>query len=195
MKINVEEIKKTAIDLFLKNGYNNVTIQDICDAVHITKPTLYKYIKGKEELVLDFYDQTIEKLVNDTYRLVDSDSHYQQLLIIFSTIINDTKRYGFDLLSQLFIANLKENRKTFEMQESLTKLCHIIIKKAQEKNEIQNHCDPAILYDALAHLFTGYEVMWCIDKENDGFSEAFYLGMNAILEVDPQYKDLYKEYL
>ena len=135
MKINVEEIKKTAIDLFLKNGYNNVTIQDICDAVHITKPTLYKYIKGKEDLVLDFYDQTIEKLVNDTYRLVDSDSHYQQLLIIFSTIINDTKRYGFDLLSQLFIANLKENRKTFEMQESLTKLCHIIIKKAQEKNE------------------------------------------------------------
>ena len=48
MKIKAEEIKQKAIALFLDKGYNNVTIQDICDELHITKPTLYKYVNAKE---------------------------------------------------------------------------------------------------------------------------------------------------
>ena len=39
MKITKEEISQTAVQLFLDKGYNNVTIQDICNELHITKPT------------------------------------------------------------------------------------------------------------------------------------------------------------
>lgn len=132
MKITREEISDTAVKLFLDKGYNNVTIQDICNELNITKPTLYKYISNKEDLILDLYDSTIDHLVKDTYKLVDSDSHYQQLLIVFSTLIKDTKKYGYDLFSQMFIANLKENRNSFAMRENLTKLCIIIIKKLKK---------------------------------------------------------------
>ena len=195
MKITKEEISQTAVQLFLDKGYNNVTIQDICNELHITKPTLYKYVNNKEELILDLYDSTIDRLVKDTYKLVDSDSHYQQLLIVFSTLIKDTKKYGYDLFSQMFIANLKENRHSFDMRDNLTKLCIIIIKKAQEQKEIHNLSNPEILYQALAHAFTGHEALWCIKKDSPCFDEAFYLSMNALLEVDSTYQDLYKEYL
>lgn len=195
MKITREEISDTAVKLFLDKGYNNVTIQDICNELNITKPTLYKYISNKEDLILDLYDSTIDHLVKDTYKLVDSDSHYQQLLIVFSTLIKDTKKYGYDLFSQMFIANLKENRNSFAMRESLTKLCIIIIKKAQKNKEIHNFSNPEFLYQALAHTFTGHKALWCIKKEEKCFDESFYLSMNALLEVDPAYQDLYKEYL
>ena len=195
MKITKKEISQTAVQLFLDKGYNNVTIQDICNELHITKPTLYKYVNNKEELILDLYDSTIDHLVKDTYKLVDSDSHYQQLLIVFSTLIKDTKKYGYDLFSQMFIANLKENRHSFDMRDNLTKLCIIIIKKAQEQKEIHNLSNPEILYQALAHAFTGHEALWCIKKDSPCFDEAFYLSMNALLEVDSTYQDLYKEYL
>ena len=181
MKITREEISDTAVKLFLDKGYNNVTIQDICNELNITKPTLYKYISNKEDLILDLYDSTID--------------HYQQLLIVFSTLIKDTKKYGYDLFSQMFIANLKENRNSFAMRESLTKLCIIIIKKAQKNKEIHNLSNPEFLYQALAHTFTGHEALWCIKKEEKCFDESFYLSMNALLEVDPAYQDLYKEYL
>lgn len=194
MKITAEEIKQKAIALFLDKGYNNVTIQDICDELHITKPTLYKYVNAKEELILDLYDQTIDQLVKDTYKLVDSDSHLEQLLIIFSTLIKETKKYGYDLFSQMFIANLKENKRSFEMRESLTKLCMIIIKKAQTNGEIHNQSPCETLYKALAYCFTGYEVMWCINKQSS-FDEDFYLSMNALLDVDEQYQELYKQFL
>lgn len=62
MKITREEISDTAVKLFLDKGYNNVTIQDICNELNITKPTLYKYISNKEDLILDLYDSTIDHL-------------------------------------------------------------------------------------------------------------------------------------
>ena len=75
MKITREEISDTAVKLFLDKGYNNVTIQDICNELNITKPTLYKYISNKEDLILDLYDSTIDHLVKDTYKLVDMIVH------------------------------------------------------------------------------------------------------------------------
>ena len=131
MKITREEISDTAVKLFLDKGYNNVTIQDICNELNITKPTLYKYISNKEDLILDLYDSTIDHLVKDTYKLVDSDSHYQQLLIVFSTLIKDTKKYGYDLFSQMFIANLKENRNSDERKSYKTMYHHH--KKSSKK--------------------------------------------------------------
>lgn len=62
MKITKEKISQTAVQLFLDKGYTNVTIQDICNELHITKPTLYKYVNNKEELILDLYDSTIDHL-------------------------------------------------------------------------------------------------------------------------------------
>ena len=133
-----EEISKAAIHLFLEKGYSHVTIQDICDEIKITKPTFYNYISSKEELILDLYDVTISSLVSNTYQLVDVDTHYEQLLVIFSTLIRDTKKYGYDLFSQMFIANLKENHHSFDMRDNLTTLCILIIKKAQDKKEINS---------------------------------------------------------
>ena len=42
MKITKEKISQTAVQLFLDKDYTNVTIQDIRNELHITKPTLYK---------------------------------------------------------------------------------------------------------------------------------------------------------
>lgn len=44
---NIHGIAKT---LFTEKGYDNVTIQDICEAARITRPTFYSYGLSKEEL-------------------------------------------------------------------------------------------------------------------------------------------------
>lgn len=195
MKMTKEEISKAAIHLFLEKGYSHVTIQDICDEIKITKPTFYNYISSKEELILDLYDVTISSLVSNTYQLVDVDTHYEQLLVIFSTLIRDTKKYGYDLFSQMFIANLKENHHSFDMRDNLTTLCILIIKKAQDKKEVLNTSSPEVLYRAIAHMFTGFEALWCINKGHEDFEKNFYQSMNSILLVCDELKDIYQKYL
>lgn len=46
-----EEIVKAAKDLFLKYGIKSVSIDDVCNALHISKKTFYVYFKQKDEVV------------------------------------------------------------------------------------------------------------------------------------------------
>ena len=55
-------ISAQALRLFQERGYENVTDQDICDACEITKPTFYRYVPSKEELVLEVYDDITIRL-------------------------------------------------------------------------------------------------------------------------------------
>lgn len=193
--IDKDAICTIAIDLFLKQGYNNVTVNDICSRCNITKPTFYKYVDSKEDLILNLYDKTISGILADTYHLLQADSHYEQLLMIFHALILETKRFGSDLFSHMLIANLNENKHSFDMRSSLTDLCIMIIKKAQEKKEIHNLSDPVILYSTLAHLFTGYETVWCIEDGDIDWNTNFYSSLIALLQVDENYKDIHKKYL
>ena len=51
--VNKETITEVALDLFLKEGFNNVTVNQICEHCDITKPTFYKYVNSKDDLILN----------------------------------------------------------------------------------------------------------------------------------------------
>lgn len=189
------DIKQKAIDLFLEQGYNNVTIMDICNACGITKPTFYKHAGSKEELVLDFYDNTVNNILKNPCHFVAADTHYEQLLLVFHQLIKETEKFGSDLFCQMLISNLNENHHSFDMRNQLTELCTLIIEKAQQKGEIENKTAPAVLYNVLAHSFMGFETTWCIYNGQMNWTEQFFLGMNAILVVREELAELYKKYL
>ena len=46
-----ERIRECAIKLFKENGYDNVTVVQICEAAGITKRTFYYHYESKEQLV------------------------------------------------------------------------------------------------------------------------------------------------
>ncbi len=194
-QINIETIRNTTIDLIKKKGYNSVTINDICAECNITKPTFYKYAGSKDELILDLYDITIKELVSDPYYFIETDSSLEQLYYIFSKLINDTQTFGNELFSHMIISNLQNNRHSLDMRESLTRMGELIIKKAQEKGEINNTNEPKRLYNALAHLFTGHELKWCISNgASDDFSD-FFEEVNDILDVREDLRQVYLKYL
>jgi AcrR family transcriptional regulator len=64
------EIVATARHLFLRNGYENTSMQSVVDALGIAKGTIYHYFKFKEEL--------LEAVIND---LVAENQRRKQLLL------------------------------------------------------------------------------------------------------------------
>jgi len=59
-------ILKKGCDIFLKFGFKSVTMDDIANSMAISKKTIYKYFKNKEDLV----DQTISHMHNDMHEAV-----------------------------------------------------------------------------------------------------------------------------
>ena len=101
-----ETICRTALALFHEKGYDAVKVQDICDACSITKPTFYHYVSSKEELIIHFYDDVTLRLTENLSSIIDADNHWEQFLICFETLLEESVQMGPDLSSQMFIVNL-----------------------------------------------------------------------------------------
>ena len=49
-----------------KEVVNKVRVNQICEHCDITKPTFYKYVNSKDDLILNLYDQTISNILGNT---------------------------------------------------------------------------------------------------------------------------------
>src|SRR5262245_13230857 len=61
-----EEVYTAALRLFREKGYHATSMQDIAAAVGLYKGSLYHYIAGKEELLVQVFERAMGKLVADT---------------------------------------------------------------------------------------------------------------------------------
>jgi AcrR family transcriptional regulator len=60
----ISEILEHATRLFAERGYDGTTLQDIADAIGITRPGLYHYISSKEELLAALVRDVSENTAN-----------------------------------------------------------------------------------------------------------------------------------
>lgn len=180
-----DKIFATASKLFREKGYNNVTINDICDACGITKPTFYYHIKSKQDILVSFYDHIVDNLTPLLMQMISVSSSWEQLMLLFDTLINNIEELGTDINSQLLSVNLEKNYGTFALRKNLEEIAISIVKKGQQNKQIRNLNDAKQLYQAAAYMFTGYEYMWCVLDGNFDWKQQFYRSLENLLDVDP----------
>ena len=178
------KIINTSYKLFQEKGYDNVSVQDICDVLSITKPTFYKHIGAKENLLASFYNNIMSEVNEQLLEMVTKDNYWEQICCGFMIILGHSQEFGQDLYSQLFISNLRENKGTFTFIDSLTNAMVAILEKAQSSGQIHNMGDPYELYMACAHLSFGYGVLWCLNNGTNDLLHDFRKALSIVLQVD-----------
>ncbi|MPZ24860.1 MAG: TetR family transcriptional regulator [Micromonosporaceae bacterium] len=68
------EILAAATELFNDKGFHSTTIDDVGAAVGLTGPALYRYFRGKSELLVAIFDSTMDYLLGsaDPLQLADA---------------------------------------------------------------------------------------------------------------------------
>ena len=59
-----DKIKKAALALFVKGGYEGARLADIAAAVNIKPPSLYFHFESKEKLFIEVFDDLLSKRLN-----------------------------------------------------------------------------------------------------------------------------------
>ncbi len=54
-----EKVLAAALDVFLRYGYKRVTMNDIAEAAHISRPALYLVFKSKEDIFKSVYEHWV----------------------------------------------------------------------------------------------------------------------------------------
>ena len=171
--------------LFKQKGYDAVTVNDICQACNITKPTFYYHIKSKQDILLQLYDIIIENLTPILLKMLHSSSSWDQIILLFDHLINNITTLGADLNSQLLIVNLQRKEQALHLRKPLEEIAKDIIATGQKNGQFRNKNEAVSLYEAAAYMFTGYEYMWCTLRGQFNWRAEFFNSLEALLDVDP----------
>lgn len=90
------KITSESIRLFEKKGFSETSIQDIVDALVVTKGTFYYYFSSKEELLMDIHHGYINDLLLRQEEILhdNTKSSKQKLFDIVYMLISDIKTRG-----------------------------------------------------------------------------------------------------
>lgn len=183
-----QSIIEIAFQMIKKEGFENVSVDAICNECGITKPTFYKYIGAKDNLLTYFYDHVTGQFTDAAVKMLTADNYWEQICRGFDTILGWSREFGAELYSQLFIVNLKQNRGTFDFNSRLTEVMNFLFRKAQENGQINNSSPAKDLYISCAHLCFGYGIVWCLEKGNFNLLDDFHRALETVCDVVDEYK-------
>ena len=141
-----KEILEKSLELFIAEGYEDVTYQKIADRCGITRTTLYIYFKNKREI----FSFSIKQLTGDVERqlleiikqpeLHSVDCLKQLLLMIFDIAESNCK---FFKVLQMYLMQLEKggvdiNERIKKRVIRIQHLMSTIIIRGQKKGEIKN---------------------------------------------------------
>lgn len=136
-----DRIKEQSIIFFEKKGFSETSIQDIVEALHVTKGTFYYYYSSKEQLLMDIHKEYIDDLLQRQQKIIDSgESQRDKLKGIIHLLISDIAKNGdsgkvfFREMRHLTDDNLDEIKKRRE-QFRLT--IEEVIRQGAENGEFR----------------------------------------------------------
>src|SRR5699024_11528359 len=131
-----EQITNQSIQLFEEKGFSQTSIQDIVDALNVTKGTFYYYFSSKEQLLMDIHLKYIDNLLIRQQQILDniSLSHQEKLTKIIAMLIHDIKEKGSS--GRVFFREIRhvkrDNRSeehTSELQSRFDLVCRLLLEK------------------------------------------------------------------
>ena len=66
-----DAVLRTAVQLFLEQGYHRATLNEVAERLNITKPALYNYFRGKEDILFECWALG-QELVDDFIAGIDA---------------------------------------------------------------------------------------------------------------------------
>ena len=181
VKITKKEILNTACSLFRERGFDSVSLDEVCRACGISKPTFYNYVDSKDAILTDYYDIVCQDIMMHFANVYEQDTYYKQFCKFYDIIIDSSIDLGPDLIGKMLSLNLQEDKNSFSTRDHLTEIVIPLIRKGQESGEFSSNIPAGELYDAVNFVFLGLELKWCMKKGAIDWKSEFHRITDAIL--------------
>ncbi|HEX78862.1 MAG TPA: TetR/AcrR family transcriptional regulator [Dehalococcoidia bacterium] len=135
-----ESIRHAAMELFGTYGFGKVSIKDIARKAGVSHVTIYNHFNSKEELVNDVVRTEIERLVEKSREIIDSESDFlEKMNLIRFSKVGLASRYNGEVMK----AAINNSPETYEYidklwREKINKLLVELIEEGRRKGYISS---------------------------------------------------------
>lgn len=170
---------------FRTSGFAQTTVKDIAAACHISKPTLYKYVKTKDQILVLFHDLSfydIESRVRSDLEAGDAEmALWRGLTGIHSTVT----ALGEEMFSRYIYHLLESDDDSYRFGTDLEELCTEALQQLQENGQVTSSASARDLYHILVHLDQGMIMDWCRHALPGDLTRRFAGIYQGLLQYSP----------
>lgn len=178
-------IVETSLKLFMENGYDTVSVMDICEACDITKPTFYKYAASKGDLLRFYFNRIPSTLDEDWDNPAVTGSEWESIKGGLTSFLDHFMEYGLDLCTQLYIQNIQTSQDTFEIPDEFQDQLEDLILKAQHKGQVLNSSSAHELVRLSIALLLGYCGYWILFNGQKDAKAEFTKALEMLFQYNP----------
>jgi AcrR family transcriptional regulator len=174
-------ILHAAIELFSKKGFGRVTVEDITRRAKVAKGAFYNYFDKKEDVLLFFLDQEIERgRTNIQFKFADKGNFVDQTEELFKSYLKYlfSRRDFAEVLVKERIMKMgtKKNINELKVIDTLV----FIINLAKQRNEIKIDVDARKMAELIHCTVTYYFVCW-LNKTLKNSNECMQKIKDAVI--------------
>jgi len=154
------EIYSAAMKLFLRRGFDAVTIEDICDAADVARGTFFLHFPGKESLLNEYGERANQDLA--AMLKLQRGSATSALRLALKTLAERAARQP-EVISMLVHKVVTRPLLIVEQEEqtrTLVQLLGAVIRRGQARGEFRRKVEPSIAAVALASAFFALVYEW-----------------------------------
>jgi AcrR family transcriptional regulator len=168
-----EEVRKKIVEaaysLFLQKGYHRTTMEEIASLLGVTKPAIYQYFPGKEDLYAAVAEHGREELAAILERSFNNRDLRAGSEIMFDTLARYTPQFNSMYSEMMLLAAHNERIRDLLRQDRIEdiRIVEQFIARQQDKGLISGKLDSRVLAIACDALVNGLliDIMAGLDKD------------------------------
>ena len=179
-----EKIRQQAISLFKENGYENVTVLQICKAAGITKRTFYYHFSSKDEIIHGILGHVAQQIELMSEAMLHQESHVGIIWAMMRGYAVEAEETGAGIISQFYI-NILQRGATDKFPQDMMLFKAVVnnIANAQLAGEIGNMQSPEDVAYALYHTLRSVAYTWCRSGGNDSLMDEYKHAFQSVLQI------------
>lgn len=174
-QITRQKLFDTAVALFFEKGYDEVTIDEVCAAVGMTKGAFYSHFKSK-------YDVLVERvlILDDYYKMeilpqLDGiDPGVEKVLAFVRLMLKHLKGLGKDAIRTVYYSQIGNQEMTAVMTEKrlLYKIIQQLVEEAQNSGRLRDDLSSSELTQIIMHNIRGILYNWGLSSSKFDIEES-----------------------
>ena len=154
------EIYTTAMSLFAENGYDGVTIEDICKNANVAKATFFLHFANKAALLRDFNDEITQALAE---KLSGHQGSAEEQLVLLLSSFREAWVQNAPVLQKMlrdFIDQPTMLANAAAINESIAALVTDIVRRGQKRGELRSGISPELASISIVSSWSAIAAWW-----------------------------------
>lgn len=166
-------ILHTALKLMKEQGFEGITIKQICKEAGVSTGAFYHHLKSKEGIIIEGYSECDEYFDEYIMNHLESKDTIDKIIEYIGYQMEYAKKLGVETITQIYKTQLTDGKEFFLSEErGLPKNLLVLIKKVQNEGILKTDFTANEIRDELLLVSRGTIYYWC--QKNGEFDITNY---------------------